>query len=81
MLLNHQGSDDPIPSREISDEVGIDEVESFPVTRGVIREIIEEDGVPVAASGNGYFVIETEDELEVYLDSLNERLMNIAERK
>lgn len=81
LLLDHKGSDDPITSREISEELGLDEVESFPTTRGMIRDVIEEDEVPIAASGSGYFVIETEDELEDYLDSLNERMMNIAERR
>lgn len=81
MLLEHRGSDDPISSREISDELGIDEVESFPVTRGLIKEIVEKDNVPVAGSSQGYFVIETEDELEDYFETLDARAMNIVQRK
>jgi hypothetical protein len=81
ILLEHTGADDTISSREISNELGIDEVESFPVTRGLIREIVEEDGVPIAGHSNGYFVIETEEELEDYIDTLDSRILKTAERK
>ncbi|MCL9818392.1 hypothetical protein [Natronocalculus amylovorans] len=81
MLLDHRGSDNPISSREISDELGIDEVESFPVTRGLIKEILKEDKIPVAGYSQGYFVIETEEELEDYLDNLDSRAMNTIQRK
>lgn len=81
MLLEHRGSDNPIKSREISNELGIDEVESFPVTRGLIKEILKEDKIPVAGSSQGYFVIETEEELQDYLDNLDSRAMNTIQRK
>jgi hypothetical protein len=81
LLLDHRGANDPITSREINDEVGLDNVGSFPSTRAVIREIVMEDQIPVAGGSNGYYVIEQEDELQDYIERLEGRVMNITERK
>lgn len=81
LLLEHRGREDPITSREINDIVGLDQVGSFPSTRAVIREIVMEDRIPIAGSSQGYYVIETEEELEHYIDNLENRITNIAERR
>lgn len=81
LLLEHRGADDPITSREINAHVNLDSVGSFPSTRAVVREIVMEDEIPIAGSSNGYYVIETEDELEGYLENLENRITNIAERR
>lgn len=81
LLLDHKGADDPITSREINDEVGLDSVGSFPSTRAVIREIVLEDQIPIAGSSNGYYVLEEEEELEAYLDNLENRIMGLTERR
>ncbi|WP_121820535.1 hypothetical protein [Halostella salina] len=81
ILLNHKGEDNPISSREINEEIGVDDIGSFPSTRAIIRELVMDDYLPVAASTKGYFVIQDEDELEDYIDQLENRVMNITERK
>lgn len=81
MLLNHRGSDDPITSREINEEISEDTVGSFPNTRSIIRDIMVEDEIPIAGSSQGYYVIETEEELSEYVDNLDQRVLNITERK
>lgn len=81
LLLDHKGADDPITSREINEEVNLDRVGSFPSTRAVIREIVLQDKIPVAGSSNGYYVIETEEELENYVENLNGRIVGLAERR
>lgn len=81
LLLEHRGRDDPITSREINEIVGLDEIGSFPSTRAVIREIVMEDRIPIAGSSRGYYVIETEEELEDYVENLENRIMNIEDRK
>lgn len=81
LLLEHRGSDNPITSREINEIVGLDDIGSFPSTRAVIREIVMEDRIPIAGSSQGYYVIETEDELEDYIENLENRITNIAERR
>jgi hypothetical protein len=81
LLLEHRGADDPISSREISETLEKDEVGSFPSTRMLIREIMLEDEIPIASGNQGYFVIETETELQSYLDQLENRILGISERK
>lgn len=79
--MDHRGSDNPITSREINEEIGADNIGSFPSTRAIIREIMIEDQIPVAGSNQGYYVIETEEELSEYVDNLEERVLSISDRK
>lgn len=81
IILDHRGRDNQISSREIDEQVDIDSVGSFPNTRAVVRDLILEDQIPIVSGGNGYFVIETEDELQNYIDSLEGRMLSIADRK
>jgi ABC-type uncharacterized transport system ATPase subunit len=82
ILLDHRGADDPITSRELSERLtDADEVGSFPETRFLVRNIVLEDQIPVASTQNGYFVIEHEQELEEYVDNLEQRILGISERK
>ena len=81
LLLEHRGADNPITSREINEIVDLDQVGSFPSTRAVIRDIVLEERIPIAGSSQGYYVIETEEELENYIDNLENRITNIAERR
>lgn len=81
LLLEHQGKDDAITSREINDEVDLDSIGSFPSTRAVVRDIIMEDQIPIAGGSQGYYVIQDEDELRDYIDQLESRVMQITERK
>jgi ABC-type uncharacterized transport system ATPase subunit len=81
MLLDHRGQDDPISSREISDQLEKDEVGSFPETRMLVRDIMLEDQIPVASSNSGYYVVETEEELKDYVDQLESRILGMSERK
>ncbi|AXG06554.1 hypothetical protein DU500_09020 [Haloplanus rubicundus] len=81
LLLDHRGADDPITSREINEQVDLDNVGSFPSTRAVVRDIVMEDHIPVAGGSNGYYVIQEEDELDAYVERLESRVMNITERK
>ena len=81
LLLDHKGSDNPISSREISEELDKEEVGSFPETRMMIREIMIEDEIPIASSNAGYYVIEAEEELQDYVDQLESRILGMTERK
>lgn len=81
LILDHEGADNPITSREINEEIDVDNVGSFPETRQLIREIIREERIPIGANTNGYFLIQTEDELEEYVDGLDTRMVQIADRK
>lgn len=81
LILDHRGAEDPISSREINEEIDVDSIGSFPGTREIIRELVLEDRIPIAATNQGYFVIETEDELAAYVENLEDRILGISERK
>lgn len=81
LLLDHKGADNTISSREISERLDKEEVGSFPETRMMIREIMIEDEIPIASSNEGYYVIETEEELQDYVDQLESRILGMTERK
>jgi hypothetical protein len=81
IILNHRGSDNPISSREINEEIGVDNIGSFPSTRAIVRELVLEDQIPIASSNQGYYVVETEDEIAEYIDNLSARIDSIAERR
>ncbi|MFK8214634.1 hypothetical protein [Haloferax volcanii] len=81
IILEHRGADNPITSREINERFDLDNIGSFPSTRAVIRELVMEERIPIAATSQGYFLIDSEEELEEYVDNLESRVMNITERK
>lgn len=81
LLLEHRGEDNAISSREINDVIEVDSVGSFPKTREIVRELLFEEGIPIASGGNGYYVIENQDELEEEIGSIDRRIGNIAERR
>jgi len=81
IMLNHKGANNAISSREISEKLEKEEVGSFPQTRMLIRDIMLEDMIPIASSTNGYYVVETEQELRDYVDQLESRILGMSERK
>jgi hypothetical protein len=81
LLLDHRGKDNPISSREISEQLKKDEVGSFPETRMMVRDIMLEDQIPIASCNRGYYVVETEEELKDYVDQLESRILGVSERK
>lgn len=81
LLLAHHGRENPISAREINDVIEVDTVGSFPRTRELVRDVLFEEQVPVVSGSNGYYVVETADELSTYIESLDSRIGNIAERR
>ncbi|WP_254538719.1 hypothetical protein [Halomarina litorea] len=81
ILQNRVGKDNAITSREINEEIQADNIGSFPSTRAIITDIIKEERVPILANTNGYYVAETEGEIEEYLETLENRVMGITERR
>lgn len=80
ILRDHRGPDNPITSSELADRLSVDDAEGNPVTREAIKELCKERGLPVAAGHAGYYLIETESQLEEYLDGLENRKQGIEAR-
>jgi 5-formaminoimidazole-4-carboxamide-1-beta-D-ribofuranosyl 5'-monophosphate synthetase len=80
-IKQHHGKSDQISSRTLSEMFDIDEPESFPRTREVIRHLVLDEKMPIAAGGNGYFLIETQEELNEYVRRLAGRENKIEQRR
>ena len=81
ILRDHQGRENPITARRIAQLIGVDDTEGRPVTRSLIRKMIEREGWPVAANGRGYYWIKTRKELLEYYESLTGRIEGIKHRQ
>lgn len=81
ILADHRGADNPITSGEIAEATDLDTHDSTPKTRGVIRELTEDYGLPIAASTKGYYLIENGIEASEYLRDLEGRMQGIQNRK
>lgn len=81
ILAEHRGADNPVTSQEIADKTGLDANDSTPRTRGVIRKLQRQYDFPVAASSQGYYLIERRQEARKYLDDLDGRIHGIKQRK
>ena len=82
IMLNHMGIKNPITSRNIAKIVGIDPGASMVKIRQYILATMEYFGIPIAAKGGnkGYFLMETEEELQGYLKRLESRLTGTYSR-
>ena len=81
LILEHRGKENAIFASEIAEEVGIEDGDTTVNTREYITELLEE-GIPLASNpGLGYWVIETQEELDNYVGSLERRARSIENRK
>lgn len=82
LLREHRGKDNPISSSDINAEIGIDSPSgSQPNTRRIVRYLLVEEGLPVAGSNQGYYIVEREEELQDYLEYLDNKAYGIMLRK
>ena len=78
--LRGRTKDDAIYSSELAEKIGVDDGEGNPKTREVIRVLMDERDLPVASSNCGYWMLESEDQLRVYVNDLEGRINGIEER-
>jgi hypothetical protein len=81
ILLRYRGEDHVVSSEEIARVVGIREGDTRPRTRSLILRTIRRYSLPIGATTKGYFFIENEDELNRYVQSLNNRMLEMEDRK
>lgn len=80
IILEHRGKTNAIKSREIANKVGINEDDTHAKTREIIRDIKETDNLPVLACNKGYYLAETEEEFNEYIENLKNRIKGIEKR-
>ncbi|GEM_PF-5144259 len=71
---NYQNADD------IGASLGLDAGRTAEPTRELIREAILDESIPIGSNTNGYFLIDSEDELKSVLQSLKSRIEGLQER-
>src|SRR5438445_10238133 len=84
ILKKHVGAASAITAREIADDLGIVEGDTFVRTRAIIDKAIRVHKLPIAANNgkpSGYFYISNEDELSAYMGTLEGRKLQIEDKK
>lgn len=81
ILTSHKGKKNGIHSRDMADELGIHEKDTFIRTRSYIDKATRRFELPIAATTNGgYFFITNPSELFEYLGSLEGRIIEIRNK-
>ena len=79
-LINHKGKEHAISSSQIAKELNIPDDATYFTTRRLVKETINEFGLPIASCANGYYFIVEEDEYNEYMNSLMARIAGIEKR-
>jgi hypothetical protein len=79
IILQHKGKAKAIKSKSIALTIGINEDDTHIGTRNLITKLIK-DGLPIGACDNGYFLLETQPEVDEYSQILNGRMLEIYDR-
>jgi len=80
----HRGKKNTISSRDLADKLGIKERDTFSMTRSLIEKTMRRYSMPIGATNSkppGYFLIETREELDQYMIILEQRKLQIENRK
>ena len=72
--------DDPMPVQDISEIVSLKDYESCPRTRKLILEAMKEFNIAIGSDHRGYYLINTAQEMQRYLNSLLDRQIAISKR-
>lgn len=81
ILLKHKGKGNEISSAKIAKLIGINEDDTHAKTRKYIEDTMEQYKIPLGSNTKGYFIIETAEECDKYLNNLEVRQKGIEKRK
>jgi hypothetical protein len=80
ILADHRGSENSISSEELNRELGVGEGDSFE-GKEVLQYLLYEEGIPIAATRNGYFLIDSKRELHRYVQMLHRSQFRTEKRE
>src|SRR6056297_2166455 len=69
ILSEHRGSDNSISSEELNRQLGVAEADAFE-GKEVLQYLLYEEGIPIAATREGYFLIDSKRDLHQYVRML-----------
>jgi len=77
----NEGQDDALTSAELTRRLGREEDDATnPDLRRAVRTLIKDHGWPIGSCNGGYYLIETNDELQSTLEDLRRRKRSIQDR-
>jgi hypothetical protein len=79
IILRHSGKASAITSKKIAIAIGINEDDTHIGTRSLITKLVKR-GMPIGACDNGYFLLQTQKEVDEYGQLLNSRIQEIYDR-
>lgn len=74
ILMDHRGKKNAIASKRISEAMGFPMEDTQSVSRQAIWSTAEEYGLPLVSCNRGYFIAETDDEIEAYNQNIEKRI-------
>jgi len=80
LILADTTNAEPMPVRDISELLNINDGETCPQTRKIIYNAMKNHDVAIGSCNKGYFILRTEHEMQRYLNSLLKRQIGITER-
>jgi hypothetical protein len=80
ILIHHKGKANAINAKEIATQLHIPDNATYGSTRGLIKKVIIAYELPIGATQKGFFVIESQQELDEEITKLNKRVVGIRNR-
>lgn len=74
ILIQHKGKANAITSKEISKIIGYPMEDTQAKTRKAIWDTAKQFGLPLISSNKGFFIAETDDEIEAYNSNIQSRI-------
>lgn len=75
------GRENQVTSKEISREMGFPMEDTQSVSRKAIRKTAEEYGLPLVSSNKGYFLANTEEELNTFNKNIGKRIKGMEKSR
>jgi hypothetical protein len=80
ILIHRRGKANAINSKQIATQLNIPDNDTYGATRKLIKKIIETENLPIGAYRKGFFIMETQEELNEEIIKLNKRITGIKNR-
>ena len=81
ILMDHSGKKNAIASKRISEAMGFPMEDTQSVSRQAIWSTAEEYGLPLVSCNKGYFIAETDDEIEAYNQNIQKRITGMEKTR
>ena len=79
-MLLFRSAKDPLSSKEIARRLHISDIDAQPITRSMILNMMKAKRIAVGANNRGYWLLQSEKEMEHYLRRLEGRCKAIQNR-